>query len=463
MNFDELKLNKQLLSAIADLGYKKPTPIQEQIIPKILDGHDVLGIAPTGTGKTAAFVLPILRKLNYAQGDHPRALIFVPTRELAVQVYENAVKYAVNTDIRCCRLIGGMGMQAQLKEVQKGVDLIVATPGRFMDIYSRGEIHLKKVQTLVLDEADKMMDMGFLPQLNSILEIIPNKRQNLLFSATFHPKVEELTEEFLDFPVKVEVNVDMMVIDLVDQYLYRVPNAKTKLNLLVHLLRIHEEYSRVLIFARTRETAENIHKYLNRMEIGEWKAIHANKGQNTRLNAYEEFSEGKIRGIVATDVAARGIDVSEVSHVINFDAPVMYTDYVHRVGRTGRAEKEGVAITFASEVEHYHIRKIEELIGQEIKLLKIPKEVELLDTSYDEKQAFAREIDRQKRKEDPTYQGAFHDRKKAALKNPNKANHKTIQAYKFITEEGDNHKNKGKGKGKSKAKVPKPKRKGKKR
>ena len=221
MNFDELKLNKQLLSAIADLGYKKPTPIQEQIIPKILDGHDVLGIAPTGTGKTAAFVLPILRKLNYAQGDHPRALIFVPTRELAVQVYENAVKYAVNTDIRCSRLIGGMGMQAQLKEVQKGVDLIVATPGRFMDIYSRGEIHLKKVQTLVLDEADKMMDMGFLPQLNSILEIIPNKRQNLLFSATFHPKVEELTEEFLDFPVKIEVNVDMMVIDLVDQYLYK--------------------------------------------------------------------------------------------------------------------------------------------------------------------------------------------------------------------------------------------------
>lgn len=443
MDFEHLKLNKQLLQAIIDLGYEKPTPIQEKIIPKILVGQDVLGIAPTGTGKTAAFILPILRKLNYAQGDNPRALVFVPTRELAVQVYDNAVALSKHTDLRCCKLIGGVGMQSQTKEVARGVDLIIATPGRFMDIYTQGSLFLKKINTLVLDEADKMMDMGFLPQLNKILEVIPAKRQNLLFSATFHPKVEELTEEFLVFPTKVEIEPEKVVVDLVDQYLYYVPNAKTKLNLLVHLLENKKGYERVLVFARTRETAENIHRYLNRKEVGEWKAIHANKGQNTRLNAYQEFSEGKIRGVVATDVAARGIDVSDVTHVINFDAPVMYTDYVHRVGRTGRAENEGVAITFVSEVEQYHIAKIEELIRQKIKVLKLPEKLEVLDSSYEEKQAFAREIDRQKRKEDPDYKGAFHEKKKAKKNQPNKVSRKTIQAYKFITEEAKKKRKKG--------------------
>ena len=211
----------------------------------------------------------------------------------------------------------------------------------------------------------------------------------------------------------------------------------------MHLLKKEEGYNRVLVLARTRETAENIHRYLNRMDVGVWKAIHANKGQNTRLNAYEEFSKGLIRGVVATDVAARGIDISEVTHVINFDAPVMYTDYVHRVGRTGRAKKEGVALTFVSEVEHYHIRKIQELIGFNIPVLNLPKELEVLETSYEEHQAFAREIDRQKRKEDPKYKGAFHEKKKVKLKHPNKASRKTIQAYKFIQEDSKKRKKRG--------------------
>lgn len=448
-SFNDLKLNKQLLNAISDMEYQEPTPIQSDIIPSILNGHDVLGIAPTGTGKTAAFVLPILRKLNYAQGNVPRALIFVPTRELAVQVFENAVALAKYTDLRCVRLIGGMGMQTQIEEVRKGVDIIVATPGRFMDMYLKGEITLKKINTLVLDEADKMMDMGFLPQLNSILEVIPNKRQNLLFSATFHPKVEELTEEFLDFPVRVEIEPDTMVVDTVEQFLYLVPNARTKLNLLVHLLEKNQDFHKVLVFARTRETAENIHRYLNRKEVGEWRAIHANKGQNTRINAYNEFREGNIRGIVATDVAARGIDISKVSHVINFDVPVMYTDYVHRVGRTGRAKNDGIAVTFATEIEEHHVRKIEELIKVEIPKVEFPKEVELILTSKDEQKAFDREKDRLKRIEDPTYQGAFHERKGKAKNAPNRADRRTIQAYKFIAEE-DKNKKKGRGKGKGK-------------
>lgn len=447
MKFSELKIGKQLTQATIDLGYEEATPIQTQVIPKILVGNDVLGIAPTGTGKTAAFVLPILKKLNYAQGNTPRAIVFVPTRELAVQVYNNAVALAAHTDLRCARLIGGTGMQAQIKEVEEGVDFVVATPGRFMDIYLRGKLTLKKINTLVLDEADKMMDMGFLPQLNQILEVIPNKRQNLLFSATFHEKVELLTQEFLTFPVRVEIEPEKMVVDLVNQFLYFVPNARTKLNLLVYLLKNNPEYERVLVFARTRETAENIHRYLNRMEVGEWKAIHANKGQNTRLNAYEEFSAGKLRGIVATDVVARGIDIKEVSHVFNFDTPVMYTDYVHRVGRTGRANHSGVAITFASDVERYHVKGIETLIDQKLPRLEIPEGVEIVETSFDERQAFAREIDRQKRKVDPTYKGAFHERKKVKEKNPNKANKRTIKAYKFITEEEDKKKRKPAKKG----------------
>lgn len=445
MAFEELKIGKILLNAIKDLGYEAPTPIQAQIIPQIIAGQDVLGIAPTGTGKTAAFVLPILKKLNYAQGDVPRALIFVPTRELAHQVYENAVNYAKYTDLRIHLLIGGTAITTQLKALEGGSDMIIATPGRFMDIYLKGIIPLKKVNTLVLDEADKMMDMGFLPQLNQILEVVPPKRQNLLFSATFHPKVEELTHEFLDFPVKIEIEPDRMVVDLVDQFLYKVPNSRTKLNLLINLLQ-DESLSRVLVFARTRETAENIHRYLNRMEVGTWKAIHANKGQNTRLNAYSEFKAGEIRGIVATDVAARGIDISEVTHVINFDTPVMYTDYVHRVGRTGRAEKHGIAITFASDIEYYHVVKIEDLIGQKIPVLEIPSSVEVVETTKEEAQAFARERDRQKRKDDPNYQGAFHERKKAKQNTPNRATRKTIQAYKFMTEDAK----KGK-KGKRKA------------
>lgn len=448
-SFDELKLNKQLLNAIADLGYENPTPIQGEVIPQVLAGHDLLGIAPTGTGKTAAFVLPIVRKLNYAQGDSPRAVIFVPTRELAVQVYENAKDLSKYTDIRCVKLIGGTGMQAQIAEVREGVDIIVATPGRFMDVYLKGEINLKKVQVLVLDEADKMMDMGFLPQLNRILEVVPNKRQNLLFSATFHPKVEELTEEFLDFPVKIEIAPDTMVVDTVEQFLYNVPNARTKLNLLVHMLETQEELSRVLVFARTRETAENIHRYLNRKEVGQWRAIHANKGQNTRMAAYNEFKAGEIRGVVATDVAARGIDVTEVTHVINFDVPVMYTDYVHRVGRTGRAKKEGIAITFATEVECYHVKKIEEMIKNDITRLEIPAEVEVYTTTKDEQQAFDREKDRLKRIEDPNYKGAFHERKGKKKNAPNKADRRTVQAYKFIADETDK-KGKGKGKGKRK-------------
>ncbi|MFT6716661.1 MAG: ATP-dependent RNA helicase RhlE [Saprospiraceae bacterium] len=427
-DFSEFGLNRQLLNAIDDLGYVEPTDIQKKAIPKILNGQHVIGVAPTGTGKTASYVLPILKKLNYAKGDDPRCVIFLPTHELVYQVHQNLVDLGKYTDLRFTKVFGGGAIKGQREALMEGTDIIIATPGRFMDLYSTGYIHLKSVNTMVLDEADKMMDMGFMPQLNKILEIVPKKKQNLLFSATFHKNIEKLSEDFLEFPVKIEVKHEFKTVDTVDQFLYKTPNYRTKCNLLIKLLE-DENLSRVLVFTRTKETAANLHKFLERKEVGAWSVIHANKGQNTRINAFTKFQNGELRGIVATDVVARGIDISEVSHVVNFEIPVMYSEYIHRIGRTGRAKKEGTSITFASPVEEFHIPKIETMIGKEIPLLKIPEDVEITETSKEEAKNYAREMDRLKKKDDPAYQGAFHERKKG-MRN-NQVSKKNLRAYKF--------------------------------
>jgi ATP-dependent RNA helicase RhlE len=410
-SFDEFKLNKQLLAAISAQGFEKPTPIQQKCIPAALGGNHVLGIAQTGTGKTAAYLLPLLMKVKYAQGMEPKALIIAPTKELALQIDEHAKKLAVNTDLRILCIYGGIGPKTQIEEINKGIDILVATPGRFLDIYLRGEIQTKQIKTLIIDEADKMMDMGFMPQLRKILEVIPSKRQNLLFSATFHPIVERLSTEFLEFPVRIEITPQSTAVETVEQELYHVPNFKTKINLLEYFLKQTDIFNKVMVFTRTKKIADNIFHFIDRKNYGPVKVVHSNKGQNTRINAMNEFKEGKLRVLVATDVASRGIDVSDVSHVINFDVPYVYVDYVHRIGRTGRALKQGTAITFANEAELYHIQKIEKIINDTIPVLQISKDVEIEKTSFEEKQEMAREIDRQRRKEDPDFKGAFHEKK----------------------------------------------------
>lgn len=264
LTFSDLKLTRNFLNAVADAGYENPTPIQQKAIPIIQSGQDVIGVAQTGTGKTAAYLLPLLKKLNYAQLDVPRMLVFVPTRELAIQVEEMARDLAKYTDLRITSIYGGKGKTEQIENIKRGIDLLVATPGRFMDLYLLGHIGLKKVNTMVLDEADRLMDMGFLPQLRSILEVIPRKRQNLLFSATFSERVEKLTEDFLEFPVKLEVAPEQKTTETIRQVMYRVPNFKTKLKLIEHLLEDEEEFSRVLIFTREKTTAENLGRYLLR-------------------------------------------------------------------------------------------------------------------------------------------------------------------------------------------------------
>ncbi|MDX5442600.1 MAG: DEAD/DEAH box helicase, partial [Hymenobacteraceae bacterium] len=373
------------------------------------------------TGKTAAYLLPILMKVKYAQGQHPRALILAPTRELAMQIEESIGLLAKYTDLRFTAIYGGLGPKTQIENIQKGLDILVATPKRLMELYLKGELILKELKTLVLDEADKMMDMGFMPQIRQILEVIPRKRQNLLFSATMPDKVVQLSEEFLEFPERVEITPQATPVETVTQVMYRVPNMRTKIALLEYLIEKEEDFNRVIIFCRSKRNAESVAKYLERKQLGEVRAIHGNKGQNTRINAMEDFKSGEVRFLVATDVAARGIDVSMVSHVINFDVPLIYEDYVHRIGRTGRAENAGASITFVNEAEEYHLKKIEKVIRMQIPEKPLPQEVEIFKTPFEEQQEMAREIDHQKRKENPDFKGAFHEKKAIPKARPKKS------------------------------------------
>jgi ATP-dependent RNA helicase RhlE len=412
MQWLDFKLNKQLLDAVVEAGFENPTEVQEKCIPLVLGGQQVIGIAQTGTGKTAAYLLPILMKAKFAQGTDPRVLILVPTKELVVQVAAQVAVLSKFTDLRTVHLYGGVGPKTQIENIKKGVDIIVATPGRLLEIYQRNELVLKQIKTLVLDEADRMLDMGFMPQLRKIFEVIPSKRQNLLFSATFPHRVERLSQEFLEFPVRIEITPPATVPTKVEQELYWVPNSRTKINFLEYVLQDKEVFNRVMIFSRTKEAANNIFKFLDRKGYGPAKVVHSNKGQNSRINAVNEFKEGKLRILVSTDVASRGIDVTNVSHVINFDVPIVYEDYVHRIGRTGRAFQSGKAITLVTDSEKYHIDKIQKIIRERIPVKELPSQIEIVETPREEAQDMAREVDRQKRYEDPEFKGAFHERKK---------------------------------------------------
>jgi len=410
MTFEELKLTRQFLDAVNELGYESPSEIQEKVIPRVLGGQDVIGIAQTGTGKTAAYVLPLLQLLKYPQGDEPRALILVPTKELVVQVEEQIQSLCKYTELRYVALYGGVGPKTQIEIIKKGVDIIVATPGRFLEIYAKRVIIPKKIKHVVLDECDRMMDMGFWPQLREIQEKLPQKKQQLLFSATFPERVERIADNFLLFPSRVEVTPQATPATTVEQRVYMVPNFKTKLNLLMHLLE-GDEMKRVMVFVRTKADATSMGKFMERSNVGEIRFLHSNIGQNSRMNAIKDFKDGNVRILVSTDVTARGIDVFEVSHVVNFQVPGHYEDYVHRIGRTGRAFKTGVAISFVDQSEEYHLTSIQKIIRQIIPVFEIPEVVKIEKTEPEEKQDHAREIDRQKRLDDPDFKGAFHEKK----------------------------------------------------
>lgn len=409
--FSQFNLTRQFLDAIEEAGYTIPTPIQEKGIPPAMSGQDIIGIAQTGTGKTAAYLLPILQKLNFAQGKAPRALIMVPTKELVVQVLDEAKKFAKHTDLRCVGIYGGVGKTGQVKALQDGVDLLVATPKRLMEHYEDNVLVINSIKFWVLDECDRLLDMGFMPQLELIMDMLPRKKQHLLFSATFSPKVEKLCEDFLEFPIKIEITKEATPAETIFQWYYKVPNRETKINLMEWLLKNTVDFTRVIIFVKTKETAILLEARLRRAYRGLVGVLHSNKDQNTRINSFNAFRDGKLRILIATDVAARGLDVSQVSHVINFDVPMHSEDYVHRIGRTGRANNEGAAISFVNPVEEYHFEKIEQKIRQTVEFQEIPREVKVTETTYEESQEILLEIDARKQKLDPTYKGAFHEKK----------------------------------------------------
>ena len=413
MSFEDLKITKQFLNAIEDSGFEEPTPIQTKAIPPISAGQDVVAIAQTGTGKTAAFALPILQKVKYAQGDLPRALVLVPTKELVIQVHGVFKSLSIYTDLRCLALFGGVGPKSQLEELENGSDILISTPGRFMDLYLRNGLDPKKIKTLILDEADKMMDMGFMPQLRNILEIIPSKRQNLLFSATFPDRVEKLSEEFLLWPTRIEASPPATPVSTVTQIKTAVPNIRTKLNMVSHLLIDIYPDDRALVFVRTKEQAETISKFLERTISGGVRGLHSNKAQNTRLHTMSLFREGAIRVLVSTDVSSRGIDVPETKLVINCTVPRNSADYVHRIGRTGRAFREGVAHTLYDPSEESYLNAVESYLPSKnvITEVPIPDCVQIEETPIYEAKDMARDIDAQKRRADPSFKGAFHEKK----------------------------------------------------
>lgn len=413
--FQALKLSNKLLQALQEAGHTTPTPIQQKAIPLILQGHDVLGIAQTGTGKTAAYLLPLLMQLKHATGTYPRALVLATSKELVIQIAHNLAALAKYTNLRHACLYGGVGPTQQIEVVKQGIDLLVATPGRLLDLYQRNALHLRAVRHLVLDEADKLLGTSFLSQLRSILELLPNKRQHLLFSATMAAQVMKLSEEFSAWPEKAIVTPQATPVATVSQQCYQVPNVATKAQLLALLLADTAVFSKVIVFTHTRKTAEHTAHFLRRKVTGEVRVIHANKGQNTRINALNAFQAGTVRILVATDVAARGIDVSQVSHVINFEVPTLPIEYIHRIGRTGRAENTGQAITLANPSEMYYIRQIEKLMRQKIPVAPRPPALVVALTSFEEAQVMARAIDWQRQKEDPSYQGAFHKKKRTAV------------------------------------------------
>ena len=368
MPFSNLGLSEALLKAIADSGYTTPTPIQTKAIPAVLTGRDLLAAAQTGTGKTAGFTLPILHRLaqtNYGRNRPVRALILTPTRELAAQVSESVTKYGMHQQPRLKSdvVFGGVKINPQMMRLRGGVDILTATPGRLLDLVSQNAVKLDKVEILVLDEADRMLDMGFIKDIRRILALLPKKRQNLMFSATFSADIRKLTGDLLVNPVKIEVAVENATADTIEQRVYTV-NKTAKTALLTHLVKT-KNWQQVLVFTSTKHGANKLTEKLNTAQI-KAAAIHGNKSQGARTSALAGFKAGDIRVLVATDVAARGIDIAQLPHVVNFELPRSSADYVHRIGRTGRAGQNGQAVSLVSQDEYKALKLVEKLIGTQI-------------------------------------------------------------------------------------------------
>ena len=428
--FDDFKLSKQLHYAIEDLGFKNPTPIQSQVFSIILSGKDVVGIAQTGTGKTFAYMLPILRDLKFSKQVNPRVLIMVPTRELVIQVVEQIQLFAKYNSTRVVGVYGGTNMNVQQQEVAQGCDILVATPGRLYDLVLSGGAQLKSIKKLVIDEVDVMLDLGFRFQITNIFDLLPSRRQNIMFSATMTEDVDALIDDFFIAPVKVSIALSGTPLDNISQSCYSVKNFYTKANLLEHLLKDSKEYQKVLVFVSNKKSADRLFKQLEFIFGEEIAVIHSNKTQNYRIRSIKQFDEGKNRILVTTDVMARGLDLDKITHIINFDTPAFPENYMHRIGRTGRAEQEGKSILFYTEKEQPAKEAIEELMNYEIPQNDFPQEVEIATRLTPDEQP--KIVERNNPTSDKDAPGpSFHEKSEKNQKTNQGGSYKRIIAQKY--------------------------------
>lgn len=426
--FEQFNLPKSVQKAIDDLGFVTPTPIQKKSFSVIMSGRDMMGIAQTGTGKTFAYLLPLLKLYKFTPTDTPKIVILVPTRELVVQVVEEVEKLTKYMSVRTLGIFGGVNINTQKKAVYEGVDILVGTPGRVMDLALDSVIRFDDTQKLVIDEFDEMLNLGFRVQLTSILAMMTrNKRQNILFSATMTDEVDAILNDFFDFPEEVTLAPSGTPLENIQQFTYNVPNFNTKVNLLIHLLESNEAMERILVFVNNKKISDLLHERIEEHFNGQFGVIHSNKSQNYRLSTMASFQEGELRGIITTDIMARGLDISNISHVINFEAPEMPELYMHRIGRTGRADATGTAISFITPREADLITEVEILMNHEIEVIEFPEEVAISSKLIDpEKDKQPIKFLLKKPKLDGS--GAFHEKakknKKVNLGGPSKTKKK---------------------------------------
>ena len=414
-NFFKINLNKRLQNAISDLGFVKQTPIQKRTYSKILSGKDLVGIAQTGTGKTLAYCLPLLQELSYSNQENPRILVLVPTRELVLQVVETLESLTEYISCRIVGVYGGTNMNTQKMMFRDGVDIVVATPGRLYDLALCRALRLKEIKKLVIDEVDVMLDLGFRPQLMNIFDLLPEKRQNIMFSATMTEEVDILINSYFKRSDKVQIALSGTPLDNIFQTKYKVPNYYTKLNLLSYLLSDKDEMKKVLVFVSSKKIADRLFNQLEEFYASDVAVIHSNKSQNYRFKSIKKYDEGSCRVLVATDIIARGLDLDKITHVINFDTPKYPENYMHRIGRTGRAEEKGKSILFFTEREEKYKGYIENLMQYEISELEIPDCVEITQQLTEEEHKangknFYRNI--KKVEKNP----AFHEKKMKNMK-----------------------------------------------
>lgn len=408
--FEQFNLPKSLQKALDELGFRQPTPIQEKSFNVILSGKDVMGIAQTGTGKTFAYLLPLLKQWKFQPTDAPRVVILVPTRELVVQVVEEVEKLTQYMSIRVLGIYGGVNINTQRKAVYDGVDILVGTPGRTMDLALDNVLQFDCLQKLVIDEFDEILNLGFRTQLTAILAMMKEKRQNILFSATMTEEVDEILDDYFNFPEEVSLAPSGTPLEKIKQQAYATPNFLTKLNIVKNLLTNDATTSRVLFFVNNKRLADFVLEHLEEDFPEQFGVIHSNKTQNYRLNTMQLFQDGELRGLVTTDVMARGLNITDITHVFNLQLPEIPEQYIHRIGRTGRADKEGCAVSFISPKEEEMQLEIEELMDFEIPILEIPAEVKIAEQRLEfEKDRVKMKTN--KRKIDTERGEAFHEKK----------------------------------------------------